>query len=104
MAQDLDVVRHELSRRVAALDGWGARARPVELATAVDEIRVLADRAGLAPTVTVAHVIAAALARGERGPNVQGWLPLLGDAVQAPRQDRAACDTFAAMCAVRLGS
>jgi hypothetical protein len=100
MAQDLDVVRHKLGRRVAALQVRDVRVRPAELATAVDEIRVIADRAGLASTVTVAHVIAAALARGERGAAVRGWLPLLGDAVQAGRQD---CEAVAAMCAVRLG-
>lgn len=101
MAQDLDVVRHELSRRVTALRARSAR--PAELAVAVDEIRDIADRAGLAPAVTVALVIAAALARGERSAIVQSWLPLLDDAVQTRRRDRAACDAFAGMCAVRLG-
>ena len=80
------------------------RNRPVELATAVDEIRLIAHHAGLNPTVTVVHFVAAALARGERGALVHGWLQMLRDAVSAERQDVAACDAFAAACSVRLAA
>lgn len=104
MAQDLDVVRHELTSRIAALDARARDARPAELAQAVDEIRVIAHTAGLNPAVTVVHFIAAALARGERGPGVHGWLQVLRDAVGAERQDTTACDAFAAACSVRLAA
>lgn len=104
MTQDLDVVRHELCSRIAALDVRAPYARTPELAAAVDEIRVIAHHAGLAPAVTVIHFVAAALARGERGATVHGWLHMLRDAVGCERQDVAACDTFAAACSVRLAA
>ena len=103
MARNLDVVRHELCGRIARLDGI-APARPAELATAVDEIRVIALAAGLHPAVTVTHFIAAALARGERGAGVHGWMPMLRDAVGCEQLDVAACNSFAAACSVRLAA
>ena len=104
MAQDLDVVRHELTRRIAALDVRAQYARTAELAGEIDEIRIIAHGAGLNPAVTVVHFIAAALGRGERGAGVHGWLQMLADAVRAERQDANACDAFAAACSVRLAA
>ena len=94
----------ELATRVAAIDVQAPYARAQELAVAVDEIRVIAHGAGLNPTVTVVHFIAAALARGERAAGVHGWLQMLRDAIGAERQDVAACDAFAAACSVRLAA
>lgn len=102
--QDLDAVRMDLATRIAAIDVRAPYARAHELAIAVDEIRVIAHQAGLNPTVTVVHFIAAALAKGERGVTVHGWLQMLRDAVGADRQDLAACDAFAAACSVRLAA
>lgn len=104
MPHHLDVVRHELGSRIAALDVRARDARASELAAAVDEIRVIANAAGLAPAVTVIHFIAAAIARGERGPGVHGWLQVLNDAVETERQDVGACESFAALCSVRLAA
>ena len=104
MAHDLEAVRMELATRVAAIDVRAPYARATELARAVDEIRVIAHGAGLNPTVTVVHFIAAALARGERGTGVHGWLQMLRDAIGAERQDVSACDAFAAACSVRLAA
>lgn len=104
MAHHLDVVRHELAGRIAALDAGACTQRTYELARAVDEIRLIAVEAGLAPTVTVVHFIAAALARGERGAGLAGWLAMLRDAIRTERQDVAACDAFAAACSVRLAA
>lgn len=104
MAHDLDLVRRELASRIAVLNGRASRARPRELAAAVDDIRVLALGAGLTPAVTVIHFITAALARGERGVGVHGWLHMLSDAVGSERLDVATCDTFAAACSVRLAA
>ena len=99
---DLESVRLELTARIAAIDVRAPYLRNGELAVAVDEIRRIAHVAGLNPAVTVAHFIAAALARGERGALVHGWLHILRDAVRAERQDVGACDAFAAACSVRL--
>lgn len=104
MAQDLEIVRHELASRIAAIDVRAPYARPHELVTAIDEIRVLAHGAGMNTAVTVVHFIAAALARGERGVGVHGWLHVLRDAIGAERQDVGACDAFAAVCSVRLAA
>jgi hypothetical protein len=100
---DLEAVRLELTARIAAIDVRAPYLRAGEMAVAVDEIRHIAHHAGLNPTVTVAHFIEAALARGERGA-LHGWLAMLRDAVVAERQDVAACDTFAAACSVRLAA
>ncbi len=104
MAQDLDLVRHELTTRIVALDVRARPARAHELAVAIDEIRALAHDAGMNTAVTVIHFIASALARGEHGAGVHGWLHMLKDAVGAERQDNVACDAFAAACAVRLAA
>ena len=104
MAQNLDVVRHELASRIAALDLRVRSARMPELIAAVADIHALAQAAHMHAAVTVLHFIAAALARGERGASVHGWLPVLRDAVRTERQDPLACDAFAAVCSVRLAA
>lgn len=103
-ARDLEAVRFELTARIAAIDVRAPYLAADEMAVAVDEIRHIAHHAGLNPTVTVAHFIEAALARGERGALVHGWLGMLRDAVCAERQDVAACDSFAAACSIRLAA
>ncbi len=99
---DITAIKAELAGRIAELDGRAARSRACELAPEVDAIRLIAHRSGLNPAVTVAHFLDSALARGEHGPLVHGWLALLSDAVASERQDVAACETFAAACSVRL--
>lgn len=96
----LESVRTELHGRIAAI---GARcASQIELAQEIDAIRAIAHRAGFHPAVTVAHLLDDALSRGERGALVHDWLSVLSDAVASERHDAAACDTFAAACAVRF--
>lgn len=94
-----DAVRADLRRRVAAIGA--KRASRTALATEVDAIRGIAHRAGLHPAATVAHLLDDALARGEHGALVDGWLALLGDAVASERSDSAAAQAFAAACVVR---
>ena len=94
-----DAARVELRRRVAAMGG--ARASRAALAAQVDAIRSIAHRAGLHPAATVAHLLDDALARGERGPLVDGWIAVLGDAIGSERSDPAAAQAYAAACVVR---
>lgn len=101
---DLEAVRLELATRIATIDGRAPYLRDGELALAVDEIRRIAHLAGLKTVVTVSHFIAAALARGERGALVHGWLHILRDAIRTERQDAGACDAFAAACSVRMAA
>lgn len=101
---DLAAVRLELTARIAAIDVRAPYLGTGEMAVEVDQIRHIAHHAGLNPCVTVAHFIGAALARGERGVLVHGWLQMLREAVGADRQDVAACDTFAAACSIRLAA
>jgi hypothetical protein len=100
----LDLVRADLAARIAMLDGRAVHARPADLASDIDAIRVIAHRAGLNPAVTVAHFLDSALARGECGVLLHGWLAVLADAVRSERQDLSACEVFAAACSVRLAS
>lgn len=98
----LDSVRADLTARIAALDVRAPYARARDLAVDVDAIRTIAHRNGLDPAVTVAHFLDSALARGEHGSLIHGWLALLSDAVRCERRDLAACESFAAACSVRL--
>ena len=98
----IDSVRADLAARITAIDVKAPYARARDLASDVDAIRVIAHMNGLNPAVTVAHFLDSALARGEHGPLVHGWLGILHDAVCSERQDVGACDAFAAACSVRL--
>lgn len=97
---ELEAVRASLQKRIAAIGGCRPSRR--ELAMEIGAIRAIATGAGLRPAVAVAYLLDNALARGEQGPLVHGWLAVLSDAVETNRSDAAACDTFAAACAVRF--
>ncbi len=99
MDQRMNGVRAELALRIAALE---SAQRPLrQLASDLDQVRRIARAAGMLPAVTVAHALEAALARGERGPLIKGWLDILRDAVKCEATDEASCDTYAAACSVR---
>lgn len=98
---DTDAVRAELAQRILALGLSAGRSRAADLARDVDALRSLAYRNGFLPAATVAHVLETALARGERGPLIQGWLSVLKDAIGCERNDAHACETYAAACSVR---
>jgi len=99
-----DGARAELAQRIAAL-GLNTGTKPsADLAGDLDAIRRIAQAAGMQPAVSVARVLDAALARGERGPLVLGWIEVLRDAIGCERSDRAACDAYVAACSVRLAS
>jgi hypothetical protein len=105
MAQEQAIVRQvqsELSARIGAIGMLSAQGRANDLAVEIDQIRQIAHRNGLYPAVTVTQALETALARGERGALIQGWLSILGEAVGCDRQDRAACEAFAAACSVRF--
>ena len=107
ISADVDPVRAELAARIAALDVKAPYLDACDLAPDIDAIRALAHRNQLNPALTVAHFLATALARGDRGQRgalVHGWLAMLTDAIASERQDAAASDIFAAACSVRLAS
>lgn len=98
----IDSVQTELAARVGLVAMRAGSTPTGVLAVEVDAIRAAALAHGLYPAVAVTHAIAAALARGERGPLVLGWLAILRDAVTCDRHDARAHDTYAAACSVRL--
>ncbi|MBY8829559.1 hypothetical protein [Hephaestia mangrovi] len=102
--RDPGYVRIDLAQRIAALDALAAHGRAGDLAQDLDAIRRIAQAAGMQPAVSVAHVLDAALARGERGPLIHGWLEVLRDAVGCDRNDLPTCDAYVAACSVRLAS
>jgi hypothetical protein len=73
-----------------------------EIAGELEWMRGVARTHHIGPALTVIHALDAALARGERGMLVQGWLTVLRDAIGCERQDRHAEQIFAAACSVRL--
>ena len=93
--------RAELMRRIGAIE-W--RAGAAVIAGELNMIRRTADRAQMLPAVTVAQMLEHALARGERGPLIHGWLGMLREAVGSERQDAAASAAFAAACQVRFAA
>lgn len=94
----------DLAARVAlvGIHAPSATTSTSTLAREIDAIRALALAQGRFPAVAVTHAIAAALARGERGPLVLGWIAVLHDAVSCDRQDADAHAAYAAACSVRL--
>jgi hypothetical protein len=93
----------DLAARVARLDIMARHGRPRDLAVEVDSIRSQADAAGIVPVSAVARALERALARGETGPAVSGWISMLGEAVGCGRDDLASGHVFLAAGAVRLG-
>lgn len=104
MAQlnSIETIRADLASRIAAMDLRCDHMKANDLARELDQVRKLAQANGIFPAVTVAHALDSALARGETGALVHGWLAILKDAVGTDRTDRAACDTYAAACSVRF--
>lgn len=94
--------QHDLAARVAHLAVLAGHARPEELADAVDAIRASAQAEGQLPVVAVARAVESALARGERGVIVSGWIAMLTEAVGCDRQDAASSDVYLAAGAIRL--
>ncbi len=94
--------RTELAARIARVSLVVTGGSAAALAAEVDAIRAAAVSLGLYPAVAVTHAISAALARGERGPLVTGWIAILRDAVSCDRQDAHTCEIYAAACSVRL--
>ena len=102
-AKGIDDIRSELGRKVAAFGVLGHGITADDLARDLDQIRRIAHANGMMPAVTVAHALESALARGERGPLILGWLDILSDAIGCGEYDARACDTYAAACSVRYG-
>jgi hypothetical protein len=103
-ALPIQEIRADLTGRVLAIGARVAGAKPGVIAGEIDAIRRLARENGLYPAAAVAQALESALARGERGPLIDGWLAVLRDAVGCDRHDRAACETFTAACSVRLSA
>src|SRR5882757_2610190 len=80
-------VQAELGARIGAIGMWAARGRASDLATEIGLIRQIARRHEMFPAVAVTQALESALARGERGPLIQGWLSILEDAVGCDRHD-----------------
>ncbi|WP_326522790.1 hypothetical protein [Sphingomonas sp.] len=95
-------IRAELVARIDAMDARADRMATGEIADQLEAIRRIAARNGIGAAITVVHALDSALARGERGPLVHGWLGILRDAVGCGSDSPQAADTFAAACAVRL--
>ena len=94
-------VKADLVRRIGAIE-W--RGGPRGVAVEVDRIRAIASAHRMLPAVRVAHMLEGALARGEHGALVHGWLAMLQEAVACERQDEAASAAFAAACSVRFAA
>jgi hypothetical protein len=95
--------RVELAERVAGLSGreW---LRPHALAAELDAIGAIARRAGAEPAARVARLVEMALARGESGALIHGWLHLLAEAAACGRDDPDTARAYAAACQVRIAA
>lgn len=92
-------VQAELIRRATLL---GVRPSLAALAGEIDTIRRIAVQNGMLPVASVAQVLESALARGDQGPLITGWIALLREAIGSERQDRFARESYVAACSVRL--
>ena len=94
----------DLVARIDALDSRCDALTAGAVADELDTVRRIAARHGIGPAVTVIHALDSALARGEHGALVHGWLAILRDALGSGGGDARVCETYAAACAVRLNS
>lgn len=102
-AGQIDQIRqNELAQRALLLGARAATASRQHLAIEVDQIRRIALRQGMLPAASIAQVLESALARGDSGPLITGWIAILAEAIGGDRHDSAACDSYAAACSVRL--
>ena len=92
----------DLARSLAAISGRLATARAADVAGDIERLRRAAVGAGLLPVAAVAHAIGSVLADTTGRPQIDGWLAILADAIACGRSDPAACETFSALCSVRL--
>ncbi len=92
-------VQAELFRRATRL---GLRPGMPALVSEIDMIRRIALQNGMLPVASVAQVLESALARGDRGPLITGWMSLLREAIASDRQDQGASESYLAACSVRL--
>src|SRR3546814_6666688 len=79
----IDHIRAELTARITAIDLKADRLTAGALASELDEVRRIAQTNGLLPAVTVAQVLESALAEGESGALIHGWLSILPDAFRS---------------------
>lgn len=98
----MGVQGHDLAASVAQLSTMAGHGRPAELAGAVDAIRCVAQAEGRLPVVALARAIEAALARGERGVVIAGWIAMLAEAIRSDRSDPDCTGIYLAAGAVRL--
>lgn len=98
----MGVQEHDLAAACAKLNMMAGHARPADLAGAVNAIRAMAQVEGRLPVVAVARAIESALARGERGVVIAGWIAMLGEAVGGERSDNDCTSIYLAAGAVRL--
>lgn len=96
------VQEHDLVAACATIGTLAGHGRPAELAIAIDAVRRIAQAQGRLPVVAVARAIEAALARGERGVALAGWIAMLGEAAGSDRSDADCTNTYLAAGAVRL--
>ncbi|WP_374137253.1 MULTISPECIES: hypothetical protein [unclassified Sphingomonas] len=92
-------VKAELHRRATMLE---VRPGVASLAAEIDMIRRVAAQNGMLPVASVAQILESALARGEQGPLITGWIALLREAIGSERQDQFARESYVAACSVRL--
>ncbi len=95
-------IHAQLGARVEALRHRIAHASIAEIAGELESLRRLAALHRIGPALAVIAALDSALARGERGPLVQGWFAILRDAVSSEQVDERASSIFAAACSVRL--
>ena len=91
-----------LAARVTLLEHMAGSARAESLASELVAIRAIAEAHGIRHAIPVVQALEAALARGERGPMIQGWFAVLRDAVVCLDAPDDAGERFVAACAVRL--
>jgi hypothetical protein len=98
----MGVQAYDLAAGVARLSMMAGHARPADMAGAVDAIRCAAQAEGRLPVVALARALEAALARGERGVVINGWIAMMSEAIGCDRSDSDCTSIYLAAGAVRL--
>jgi hypothetical protein len=105
MPSETEAMRHVRATLCSRIDGVAAELshqNVARLCTNVDLIRSTAQAHGMIPLAQLARTLESALAGGERGAMVLGYLDMMRDAAGCERIDLAASESFAAAMSVRL--
>ncbi len=98
----LMIIRAQLCDRIDTMLAQLGRLTPGQLASQIDDIRMIARDHGLAPLEALAQGLEARLSTLSSGPSIKTYLATMRDAVGCERVDAGAVQAYLAVMAQRF--